>query len=75
MVNTRSNSTEGMINKLQSLKRKTKLKFYKKISKYCDEMNIRRQSGFFQLEEDPFSKDVQAFGKIYHEVLLLMKFF
>ena len=31
MVNTTYNSTEDMINKLQQLKGKTKLKFYKKI--------------------------------------------
>ena len=37
------------------------------------EMNNRRQSGNFQFEEDHFSKNVQGFGKIYHEVLLLMK--
>ena len=36
-------------------------------------MNIRRQSGTFQLEEDPFVKNAQSFGKIYHEVLFLMK--
>ena len=30
MVNTTFNSTEDMINKLQELKGKTKLKFYKK---------------------------------------------
>ena len=37
-------------------------------------MSIRRQSGNFQFEEDPFSKSVQGIGKIYQEVLLLMKF-
>ena len=38
-------------------------------------MNIRRQSGTFQFEGDPFSKKVQSIGKIYHEVLFSMKFF
>ena len=38
MVNTNYNSTEDMINKLQSLKNKTKLKFYKNISDYYTEM-------------------------------------
>ena len=37
-------------------------------------MNIRRQSGNFQFEVDFFSKNVQGIGKIYHEILLLMKF-
>ena len=33
MVNTKHNSTEEMVHKLQSLKGKTKLKFYKIIKK------------------------------------------
>ena len=42
MVNTKYNSTEDMIDKLQELKCKAKLKFYKKkISNYYDNMNIR----------------------------------
>ena len=36
-------------------------------------MNIRRPSGNFQSQEDTFSKNVQDIGKVYHEVLLLMK--
>ena len=28
----------------------------------------------FQTQEDPFSKNAQSISKIYHEVLLLMKF-
>ena len=59
-----------MINKLQSLKGKTKLKFYKNVSSYYDEMNIRN----FQFQQDPFAKNSQVISKIYHEVLLLMKF-
>ena len=70
MVNTTCNSTEDLTNKLQSLKSKTKLKFYKNISNYYDEMkneNIR-------FGEDPFSKNSQGISKVYHDVLLLMKF-
>ena len=37
-------------------------------------MNYRRQSGTFQFEEDSFSKIIQSIGKIYHEVLVFMKF-
>ena len=37
-------------------------------------MNIRRQSGKFQFEEDPFSKNVEGISIIYHRVSLLMKF-
>ena len=28
----------------------------------------------FQSQEDPFAKNAQGISKIYHEVLLLMKF-
>ena len=62
------------MNKLQSLKGKTKLKFYKNISNYYDEVNIRKEIGKFQFEEDPFSKGVQGVGRIYQNLLLLMKF-
>ena len=37
-------------------------------------MNIRRQIGKFQFEAGPLSKNIQGISKIYHEVLLLMKF-
>ena len=68
MANT--NTTEDMINKLQSLKGKTKLKFYKNINNYYDEMNNKT----FRFEEDPFAKNSQGIAKVYHEVLMLMKF-
>ena len=70
MVNTTYKSTEDMINKLQDLKGKTKLKLFKNISNYYDEMKHKN----FQTQEDPFSKNAQGKSKIYHEVLLLMKF-
>ena len=69
MVHTTDNSTEDMINKLQELKGK-KLQFYKNIKNYYDEMKHR----IFQNEQDPASKNAQSISKIYHEVLLLMKF-
>ena len=56
MVNTTYKSTEVMINFLQLLKAKTKLKVYKFISSYYDEMNFRN----FKFEEDPFSKNAQG---------------
>ena len=59
-----------MINKLQSLKGKTKLKFYKNISKYYIEM---KHKNFQTNDQDPFSKNAQGISRIYHEVLLLMK--
>ena len=67
MVNTTYNSTEDLTNKLQSLKGKTKLKFYKNKSNYHDNMNIR-------MDEDSFAKNAQGIIKIYHEVLLSMNF-
>ena len=67
MVNTTYNSTEDMINELQSLKGKTILKFYKNISNYYDNMNIR-------MNEDTFAKNAQGIRKIYHEVFLVLKF-
>ena len=70
MVNTNYNSTEDMINKLQELKGKTKLKFYKNIGNYYIEMKNKN----FQTQQDPFSRNAQGISKIYHEVLLLMKF-
>ena len=71
MVNTTYNSTEDMTNKLQSLKGKTKLKFFKNISDYYIEMKNR---SFQTHHEDPFSKISQGISRNYHEVLLLMKF-
>ena len=71
MVNTTYNSTEDMINKLQQLKGKTKSKFYKNISKYYIEMkNINFQTN----DQDPFSRNALGIHKIYHDMLLLMKF-
>ena len=69
MVNTKYKTTEDMIAKLQQLKGKTKLNFYKNISNYYNEMKHKN----FQTQEDPFSKNAQGFSKFYHEVLLLMK--
>ena len=67
LVNTTYKSTEDMINKLQSLKIKTKLEFYRNISNYYDNMNIK-------MDEKNFAKNAQGISKIYHEVLLLLKF-
>ena len=42
MVNTKYNTTEDMINKIQQLKCKTKLKFYKNINIYYTEMKNKK---------------------------------
>ena len=67
MVNTTYNSTGDMIDKLQLLKGKTKLKFYKYLSNYYDNMDIR-------MDEYPFAKNAQSNSKIYEEVLFLRNF-
>ena len=59
-----------MSNKLQEFKGKIKMKFFKNICNYYDQMNIKN----FKFEQDPFSKNAEGISKIYHEVLLLMKF-
>ena len=71
MVNTTYKLTEDMINKLQELKGKRKLKYYKNTSNYYKEMKNKK---FQTRHEDPFGKNAQGIGKIYHEVFLLMKF-
>ena len=71
MVNTNYNTTEDMIDKLKSLKGKTKLKFYKNISNYYTEMKNKNDQ---TQDQDPFSKNAQGIQKINHEVSLLMKF-
>ena len=70
MVNTTYNSTEDIINKLQQLKGKTKLKFFRNINNYYTEMKNKN----FQTKQDPFAKNAQSISKIYHEVFLLMNF-
>ena len=67
MVNTTYNSTDDMIKKLQESKGKTKLKFYKNLSNYYDNINIR-------MDEDPSAKNAQRTSETYNEVLLFMKF-
>ena len=47
LVNTTYNSTGDMIDQLKQLKGKTKLKFYKNIGNYCNNMNIRMDEGLF----------------------------
>ena len=70
MVNTYYTTTEDMINILQLLKGKTKLKFHKNLSNYYTEMKNKN----FQTQEDPFARNAQGISKIYHEVLKLIKF-
>ena len=70
MVNTNYNTTEDIVNKLQSSKGKTKLKFHENISDYYDEMKHKN----FQTQEDHLSKNAQRISKYYHDVFMLMNF-
>ena len=69
MINTTYNTTDDMINKLKQLKGKTKLKFFKSIGNYYDEMSIRN----YEFEEYPFSKYAQGIYNFYHEVSVFIK--
>ena len=71
MVNTSYNTTEDVINKLQQLKGKTKIKFHKNVSKHYIEM---KNKSFQTHQQDPFAKNAQGISKIYRKVILLMKF-
>ena len=73
MVNTTYNSTQDMIDKIQSLKGK-KLKLHQNNSNYYKEVNYRRQNGNFQVEEDPVANKPEGIKKLYHEVLLWRAF-
>ena len=67
MANTTYTSTEDLINKLQEIKGKTKLKVYNIVSNCYDITKIR-------MDEDPFAKNAQNIAKKYHGVFLLMNF-
>ena len=56
MVNTTHRSTKDMINKLQQLKGKTKIKFCKNTNNYYDNMNNK-------MDEDLFAEKVQGTTK------------
>ena len=56
MMNKKYTKKEDMINKLQSLKGKIKVKNIQNFSNFYDEMNSLEESGNFHCEDDPFSK-------------------
>ena len=64
-------SLDNVIDKLKQLKGRSKLKFYKNISDYYKEL---KNKNFQSNNIDPFSKNAQGVGKIYHELLLLIEF-
>ena len=70
-VNIANLSLDNVIEKLQQIKGRIKLKIYKNISDFYKEMkNKILQSN----KIDPFSKNAKGIGKTYHEVLLLLEF-
>ena len=54
-----------MTSKLQQLESKKELEFYQKIIKNYDQMNHRRQSGYFQMNGDRFAKNARSIANIY----------
>ena len=73
MVITQYKPEEDMIDKLQQLKGKVKLKFDGNLSNHYDQMSYMRRSITFEFEEDPFSRNAEGVTEIFHEVLFLMK--
>ena len=70
MTNGIFETTLGMIDKIQKLQGKTKLKFYQYVSNYYDEKKYRRQNGHFKFEEDVFSKGGEGIATIMHEIFI-----
>ena len=58
MVNKNYKSTKELIEKLQSTKGQTKLKFYQHIGNYYDEMNYWKQSRSFQYQKEPYAENL-----------------
>ena len=73
MVNTKHNTPENMVNKLQIFDGKTKLKLYQIASYHYDEMKYHRHNGGSQFDEIPSKTNAQGFGKIFKGVSLLIK--
>ena len=73
MVTTKCKSTEDMINKLQQVKGKRKLKFHQN-NNYYDQLHYMRQCNTFLFEEHPSAVNVQGIGNIFHEEPFLVKF-
>ena len=75
MVITTYSSKDDMIDKLQQLKGKSKLKCHQNISKFYDEMDFIRRSKTFPFEQGPSVSKVECIHEIFHTILLIMKFY
>ena len=73
MANSKYETTQDVIDKLQSVKGK-KLKVFQNINIYFDEMTCRIQSGTFQFEEYPFADKAEGISEIFPELLFLLEF-
>ena len=67
-------SYQEMIDKLQLLKGKTKLKFRQNYSNIYSEMQWKRYMNEFQFE-DIFARNAKGIALIMYEALMLLKFF
>ena len=65
IVNIKSKTIEEMGDKIHILKSETKIKFYKIISDYYDEMDYRRQSKTFNLRKILLLKMLKAKVKFF----------
>ena len=74
-MNSEYKTIEDMINKLQSLKKTTKLNFYQDFGNFCDELNYLRQSGNSYFKEGIPGKNAQGIAMIMRECLLSFKMF
>ena len=73
MVIKTYNPPQDKIDKIQILKGKSKINMSQKKSNNYNEMNYRRQSNTFQVEQDQFAEKFEGIGEIYHDILFLMK--
>ena len=73
MANSRYETTQDVIDKVQSVKGK-KIKIYQTINIYYDEMTCRIQSGTFQFEEYPFADKTERISENFPELLFLLEF-
>ena len=74
MVNTKRNTLENMVNKLQSFDGKTKLKFYQNANYHYDEIKYQRHNGSSQFDENPSKTIAEGFEKNFNGLSLLIKF-
>ena len=73
IVDINQKTKEDKIDSMQKIEGKTKLNFYQNIKNQYVEKIQRRQKGFYQFEEDPFSRNGQTIGKTFQVISIFMK--